>query len=62
MFFSGPSWNVTSYRRYIFAKRNNLIDLDVIIRFQSHIFTLTFNVTLSTIFFLPWNLVVTNWK
>jgi hypothetical protein len=33
MFCSGSSWIVTSYRRYIFAKRNNSIDLDDIFSF-----------------------------
>jgi hypothetical protein len=35
MFSSGSSWEATSYRRYIFAKRNNLLDLDAIFSFPA---------------------------
>lgn len=64
MFSSGPSWIVTSYRRYIFAKRNNLIDLDFIVSFpasHSHPSPSVW-VRRPHFCFWPWNLALTNWK
>jgi len=64
MFCSGSSWIVTSYRRYIFAKRNNSIDLDDIFSFpvsHSHPSSSVW-VHCPLFCFLPWNLVLTNWK